>query len=75
MSEARMSHEDLEKFAARLAEMRDQAIADRKDSSLYEYYAGEAQAFRLALLSLHTWSDGAYGESWDEQGEQKGSKQ
>jgi hypothetical protein len=73
VSEARISHEDLERFAQGLAELRDKRLADaEKYPSLAERLKGEAEGYGFALGSLHNWSDGAYGQSWNEQDAEAG---
>jgi hypothetical protein len=78
VSEAHISHEELERFVQTLVERRDEALADAKSAmeeggegsgSVVREYGARATAYRMTLSSLHTWSNGAYGQSLEQQKE------
>lgn len=68
---ARVSHERMERYVASLVEQRDEATADAEKFAAFREsargYSERAGAFRQALSSLHIWSEGAYGQSRQEQ--------
>jgi hypothetical protein len=68
-----MSHEDLEQFAKRLAELRDNEMAAAKTfPGSADIWKARASGFKLALDALHTWSGGAYGEPYPFDEQEKG---
>jgi hypothetical protein len=64
---------DLTHYAARLAALRDEEIADSErcktdgHHALAQEYWAAARAYRLAISSLHIHSEGEYGQSLQEQ--------
>jgi hypothetical protein len=68
MTEARMTHEQIEHLAATFAALRDSAArwADKYPASREEYL-NRSEAYGGALHVLHVHSDGAYGQTVSEQ--------
>ncbi|WAL67232.1 hypothetical protein ORV05_05435 [Amycolatopsis cynarae] len=68
MNAARMSHEELVGFEARLFELRDDAIeAAKRYPATADHWMAEARAYRLAIQALDAWSGGRYGQALAEQ--------
>ncbi|WAL64450.1 hypothetical protein ORV05_26260 [Amycolatopsis cynarae] len=68
MNAARMSHEEVVGFEARLTELRDDAIeAAKRYPVVADHWMAEARAYRLAISALYAWSGGKYGQTLAEQ--------
>jgi hypothetical protein len=76
MSEARISHEYLERYAQSLVNDRDeaaeQALKFPRDSVEGVLYNERVRSFQLALTYLHSWSHGNYGQTLDQQRTESG---